>query len=456
VNRSQRPRRVLRVFPLFLLAFLIITPPAATAQWIQGAAGTHDALWTVHFLTDSVGWIAYHDTVSRTTDGGATWSPHSVGTSSTLTAVFFCDLDTGYAAGARDPGVSAVFRTTDGGEQWQDVSPGVGTFMSGVYFVDGSRGWAVGQDGYPGKGRIVATTDAGETWAEQPAGPVRYLSSTFFVDSLNGWVVGDMVILKTTDGGSTWVEQDTALTHFWGLPLHSVCFANKDTGWVVGGIAGESVIASTRDGGSTWSNQLFGSATPSQDIGRLYWVTFVDDTTGWFVGTRRDGVTTLILNTKDGGQTLTYQDPQVRGRLFCVSFADDQHGWAVGELGLLLVTSSGGVTEVHHGKKPLPMGIALFQNYPNPFNPSTTIRYALPYHSHVTLAIFNALGQQVATLVQGEQQAGSHETTFDARGVASGVYLCRLQVRPLGSPAWRDSRNGGGEIVRTMEVVLVR
>ncbi len=328
--------------------------------------------------------------------------------------------------------------------------------MSGVYFVDESRGWAVGQDGYPGNGRIVATTDGGGTWTEQPAGPVRYLSSAFFVDSLLGWVVGDMVILKTTDGGSTWVEKDTAFTRVWGLPLHSVCFANKDTGWVVGGIAGESVIASTRDGGLTWSHQLFGSATPSQDIGRLYWVTFVDDTTGWFVGTRRDGVTSLILNTKDGGQTLTFQDPQVRGRLFCVSFVNAQHGWAVGELGLLLITSNGGVTAVRPEGSSLPTGFALFQNYPNPFNPSTTIRYALPHRSHVTLAFFNTLGQQVATLVPGEQEAGYHETTFDARGLASGVYLCRLQARPLVSVPGRDAENAAIEVVQSMKILLVR
>lgn len=445
----------MRILPLCIAAFLIIAPPAATAQWVQGAAGTQRTLWTVHFLTDSVGWIAYSDTVSKTTDGGVTWTPHSVGTSSTLTAVFFSDLDTGYAAGAKAPGVSGVFRTTDGGEHWQDVSPGVGTFMSGAYFVDGGRGWAVGQDGI-GNGGIVATSNGGETWTDQTPGRVSDLSSVFFLDPMTGWVVGDMVILKTTDGCSTWVEQDTALTRFWGLPLHSVCFANKDTGWVVGGIAGESVIASTRDGGLTWSNQLFGSATPSHDIGRLYWVTFVDDTTGWFVGTRRDGVTSLVLSTRDGGETLTYQDPQVRGRLHCVSFADRQHGWAVGELGLLLVTSNGGVTAVGPEGKSLPAGFALFQNYPNPFNPSTTIRYALPRHSHVTLAIFNTLGQQVATPVQGEQDAGYHETTFDARGLASGVYLCRLRVRPSGSAEWRDSGSGAAEVVRTMEMLLVR
>jgi hypothetical protein len=79
-------------------------------------------------------------------------------------------------------------------------------------------------------------------------------------------------------------------------------------------------------------------------------------------------------------------------------------------------------------KEQLPSMYALSQNYPNPFNPSTTIRYGLPVRSHVTLAVFNTLGQQVGTLVHGEQEAGYHEAVFDATGVASGVYLYRLQA----------------------------
>ncbi len=78
----------------------------------------------------------------------------------------------------------------------------------------------------------------------------------------------------------------------------------------------------------------------------------------------------------------------------------------------------------------LPGVIHLDQNYPNPFNPRTTIRYGLPYRSQVTLTVFTTLGQQVATLVQGEQEAGYHEITFDGGGLASGVYLYRMQAGP--------------------------
>jgi hypothetical protein len=73
----------------------------------------------------------------------------------------------------------------------------------------------------------------------------------------------------------------------------------------------------------------------------------------------------------------------------------------------------------------------LFENYPDPFNPSTTIRYLLPENAHVTLRVYNTLGQLVTTLVDAEQAAGYHEAVWDGRNesggtVASGVYIYRF------------------------------
>jgi hypothetical protein len=76
----------------------------------------------------------------------------------------------------------------------------------------------------------------------------------------------------------------------------------------------------------------------------------------------------------------------------------------------------------------LPQEYRLEQNYPNPFNPSTTIRYGLPARSHVSLTVFNALGQQVAQLVNGEIEAGYHEVQFNASELSSGVYFYRIQA----------------------------
>ncbi|HEX9006256.1 MAG TPA: T9SS type A sorting domain-containing protein, partial [Bacteroidota bacterium] len=78
--------------------------------------------------------------------------------------------------------------------------------------------------------------------------------------------------------------------------------------------------------------------------------------------------------------------------------------------------------------KTSPLSFGLVGNYPNPFNPSTTIRYSLKEHASVHLTVYNALGQQVAELVNGEADAGTHDVRFDAAGLASGVYFYRLQA----------------------------
>jgi hypothetical protein len=99
------------------------------------------------------------------------------------------------------------------------------------------------------------------------------------------------------------------------------------------------------------------------------------------------------------------------------------------------------VTGVEPSRNEVPKSVALRQNYPNPFNPSTVIRYALPSHSHVNLTIYNTLGQQVATLVNAEMEAGYHEVRFDGSRLASGVYFYRLQA---------------GTFVETKKLLLLR
>ncbi|HKJ34447.1 MAG TPA: T9SS type A sorting domain-containing protein [Balneolales bacterium] len=69
----------------------------------------------------------------------------------------------------------------------------------------------------------------------------------------------------------------------------------------------------------------------------------------------------------------------------------------------------------------------LNQNYPNPFNPTTVISYTLNQAGPVTLQVYNALGQKIATLVNGTQSAGSHRITFIAKGLNSGVYFYKLK-----------------------------
>ncbi len=103
------------------------------------------------------------------------------------------------------------------------------------------------------------------------------------------------------------------------------------------------------------------------------------------------------------------------------NYACDNHGPAMG--GSFTATPSG----VDQGQASLhPAKHELGQNYPNPFNPTTEISYAVAGASNVKLVVYNLIGQEMATLVDEKKSAGSYRITFEASGLASGVYIYRL------------------------------
>jgi hypothetical protein len=74
----------------------------------------------------------------------------------------------------------------------------------------------------------------------------------------------------------------------------------------------------------------------------------------------------------------------------------------------------------------LPTSYSLWQNYPNPFNPSTTIHFELPKESHVTLKVYNMLGQEVLTVLDEEKVAGRYDLRINGTTLTSSVYFYRL------------------------------
>jgi hypothetical protein len=94
----------------------------------------------------------------------------------------------------------------------------------------------------------------------------------------------------------------------------------------------------------------------------------------------------------------------------------------------------------------LPQGYLLEQNYPNPFsakggsasggNPSTTVRFALPVRSRVSIAVYDILGRRVIDLANGELSAGYHTEVWTAT-VSSGVYLCVMEAEAVDTPHQR-------------------
>ncbi len=136
------------------------------------------------------------------------------------------------------------------------------------------------------------------------------------------------------------------------------------------------------------------------------------------------------LNHREAVLALTYEDMNsTAARAFDSTANAILRGIAV-ELGV------SGPTSAPHNQVP-PAAFALEQNYPNPFNPVTTIRYSVPAGALSTagsggrtlkLAVYDILGREVATLVNGEKPEGTFDVRFDGGRLASGVYLLRMEV----------------------------
>ncbi len=97
----------------------------------------------------------------------------------------------------------------------------------------------------------------------------------------------------------------------------------------------------------------------------------------------------------------------------------------------------------------MPVAAKLYQNYPNPFNPTTTIAFMLKEESMVSVRIYNVLGQQVATLLDGEDMEGGYQTLeFNALNLASGIYFYQIDVQGLG--------DAGLKTLETHKMLLVK
>jgi len=94
----------------------------------------------------------------------------------------------------------------------------------------------------------------------------------------------------------------------------------------------------------------------------------------------------------------------------------------------------------------MPSEFGISQNYPNPFNPSTVINFALPVEAKVTLKVFDAIGQEVVTLVNGNTAAGNHSVSFDASKLNSGLYIYTINAESV----------SGQKFSKTMKMMLLK
>jgi hypothetical protein len=224
--------------------------------------------------------------------------------------------------------------------------------------------------------------------------------------------------------------------------VRSVTFSDANNGWAVGpdGIilhtttGGTGVVPPPPPGLNSPPDGSLVSTTPTlnwgSEPGALYYTLQVSQSP-YFVTTTVNQAniteTSYQMNSLDVGTTYYWR--------VSVTTDSSTSGWSQ-----VWSFTHPGLTDLEE-EQIMPTTFSLHQNYPNPFNPSTTIRYGLPERSHVLLEVYNLAGQRVATLIDGEQQAGWNEVVFEDKTLASGLYFYRLQA---------------GDFVETRKLILIK
>lgn len=388
----------------YILFTLSIFHQFVNSQWIQQNGGTTVTLFDIEFVNENTGWITgTASKILKTTNGGINWTTQipPIPLTRDLNSIQMFDANTGYIGGW----TNTFLKTTNGGENWLQLpgpSPSYGS-LNAINFIDVNTGWACAFLGI-----IWKTTNGGLNWDSLYTGSGGPLRDIQFINSQTGWVVGDVGYMrKTTNGGTNWFFQFFGTTaDYWRNSLH---FINNNTGFVVGY---DNTVFKTTDAGNLWD-------TVSQTSGIC--LHFANALTGWSAGNDGD-----MYKTTNGGQNFYQQSIPVTGGFFTdIEFVNDTLGWSVDVYVIMKTTNGGGTfVGIDPTNNTLPSGFILKQNYPNPFNPSTDIKFELPKDNFVTIRIYNAIGEEVAVLVNNEWKVtGSYSVKFDGSNLTSGIYF---------------------------------
>jgi len=355
-------------------------------------------------------FVSAEDEFFRSSDKGETWS-HSLhsgmGNKIAIAAFGAIILAGEYPPWDERHMGTPLSRSEDNGTTWQDIDMGLGVGC----FVGGQTHILAGGEG------VWRSSDKGLTWEragldETDIGCLAFAEPYVFAGGPSVYVSGD--------DGSSWLD--------FGLAEYRVCcFA----------VAGDYLFAGSPDG--VYRASLKGSAWTEVNEGLegINVNCFAVSGSTIFAGTTGEGV------YRSSNYGMSWEQVGLQNRIVNSIEIDDTYMYCTTEGSGLwrrpltdLVVSVG-----ETASSPIPTDYQLSQNYPNPFNPTTTIEFTVPESGYVTLKVYNVLGEEVASLVEGDHEAGTFKATWDASALPSGVYFCRLN---------------SGDFSQTRKAVLMR
>jgi photosystem II stability/assembly factor-like uncharacterized protein len=340
---------------------------------------------------------------------------------------------------------NGLMESTDNGNNWFQCDNGLNQFYIPSLAVIGKHIFAASEDG------IFVSSNYGANWTKTNAEFDFPGFIPLSADGTNLFVEGMKNIFVTSDYGNSWTETNSQIggkniyyyTRSGGFILASTgnCdyYFSPDNGnsWIPvtylktykkGAcsflVSGSTILIGTTSGilisadkGANWAFTTIGSS--SDDIKAL-----AASGKYLFAGTYENGVFISAdngLNWKQINTGLTYfniNNLAVAGNNLFAGMSGGIWKRSLSEI----------LTPIEESKSELPVAYTLAQNYPNPFNPTTTISYTVPSNSFVSLKVHDALGREVAVLVNEVKAPGSYKVNFNGSGLSSGIYFYHIQA----------------------------
>lgn len=398
--------------------------------WVQQSTGTSLSLRAISFLDLNYGFaMGQNGRMLKTTNGGANWVILSSITSETIVDVKILSSSRILGMFFEYPSTLKIIKSTNGGNSWQiyKLDSVARTYEPGeMNFYDANFGVVAYKD------KVRYTTNAGDSWNISIVnGSVSEFNDVCMVSATTGYGVVHQVIgnthraelFKTTNACETWNSTTIRFDHSdntYDIKF-GFSFINAQNAWVCGmmspgPVGNENYCIKTTNG-------FVGNTTVSMGgIRYVHDCFFVNSNTGWLIGDYG------VYKTSNSGFTFVNQIPQLKAN--DIEFINETTGWMVADTGKILKTTTGGEPiGIYQISSETPQRYNLSQNYPNPFNPNTNIRFDMFTKSYVELTVFDISGRKVTTLVNENLQAGTYQADWNATNCPSGVYFYRLVTK---------------------------
>ncbi|MBS1658915.1 MAG: T9SS type A sorting domain-containing protein [Bacteroidetes bacterium] len=245
---------------LITLLLAALLAQAVHAQWSIVGQAFIGTVRAVYFQDVNTGFAAGGDGatlgfIAKTNDGGVTWTSTSISGTILLRSIAFVDENTGYICGHS----GVLLKTTDGGNTWTNIYTNASQTFRAIDFISSTTGLMAGA-----AGTIWKTTDGGTSWSSTSLGISSDVIQLDMIDENTGYACassgvspfGNGYVFKTTDGGTSWSQvYSDASIGFLGM-------AALDVNTIYAGGTNQNIIKST-DGGLTWSTVFSGIIGPA-------------------------------------------------------------------------------------------------------------------------------------------------------------------------------------------------